>query len=149
MAAPGSEVVALVVRATHVLGMAVLLGGAALLWFHLLLSRDDEAAPTAIARRLEWVSWGAVGVLVMTGLGNLGALGEGAAGPGSPWGDAFLGKIVLVAALLPLLLFRTLVVVRLAGASQATAGPVLKWCYGTTVLLGGVILGAAVFLSHA
>lgn len=116
-----AEVLSLAVRTVHVLAMAALLGGAVATW---LVAREGLADPLAVAARYEWAFWGAVGVLVATGVGNLGALGP--PGPGSAWGRTLTWKLGLVAAFVLGSLVRTLAVVRAtggAGVGDATATP--------------------------
>lgn len=98
----------LVVRTLHVVAMALLFGGAAVAW---LVVREDVADPLAVAIRYEWLFWASLGVVVLTGVGNLGAVG--APGPETRWGQTFLVKLLLVVAFAVGSLLRTLAVVRL------------------------------------
>ena len=59
--------------------MVVLLGGSAFVWNAL---RTDPAPGTLV--EFEWLFWGTTGAMLVTGVGNLGALG--APGPASRWG---------------------------------------------------------------
>ncbi|WP_435147950.1 CopD family protein [Halobaculum sp. P14] len=82
----------LAVRTVHVLGMVVLLAGSAAVWAGLRVG-DRAAGP--LLRQFECVFWAAMGVMVVTGVGNLGALG--APGPGTRWGAVFTLKLAVVA----------------------------------------------------
>lgn len=128
----------LLVRWLHVLGMAVALGGAVVTWS---LLRQPSAGTTGVAERYERLFWAAVGVLVATGVGNLGELAPGVPGPGTRWGTVLTVKLALLVVLLAFSLVRTLLV-RRAGVG------VLRVCYGaTTVLLVGIV-GLAEVLAH-
>lgn len=81
----------LAVRAVHVLGMAILLGGAAFTW-DVLRTNPDASLRQVVD--YEWVFWGTAGVMLVTGVGNLAAVG--APGPTARWGTVFLPKLLLV-----------------------------------------------------
>lgn len=139
---------ALLVRTLHVLAMAALLGGAALL--AVLAARAHGPACLEAARGYEVLFWGAAGVLVLTGVGNLGAFGDALPPPGSPWGVGFLAKVAAVLLLLPLSMVRTLAVA-LASALPGLSPPVerrLAAAYAATALLAGTIVVLAVGLAH-
>jgi hypothetical protein len=84
-----------VVRTAHLLAMGVMLGGAALCALALHRAHPDAGA---LARRYEWLFWGALGVSVATGVGNLGALGGAPPPSASPWGRALAWKLGLALA---------------------------------------------------
>jgi putative copper export protein len=134
----------LAVRTLHVLTMAVLVGGTLAVWYGY---RTEAVTDPSLARRYEWSFWAALGVLVVTGVGNLGAVG--APGPATAWGRTFLVKLVLVLAVVVGSAVRTLAVVHVtddpAGAVQS---PVVGRLYGaTTVALVAVVVLAEV-LAH-
>lgn len=136
----------LLIRTLHMLGMALLLGGVTVAW---LVIREGAADSLAVAVRYEWLFWLTLGVVVLTGVGNLGAVG--APGPATDWGQAFLVKLLLVVGFVVGSLLRTLVVVRMdrAGVAGGSAGdtPAIRtWtrrAYAATgwVLLAIVVLG--------
>lgn len=97
------------VRAAHLLAMGVMLGGSALCAWT-LLCRAPDAGP--LLRGYEAAFWGALGVSVATGVGNLGAFGEGLPAVSSPWGGALSWKLSLALAGLPLSALRTLLSLR-------------------------------------
>ena len=136
-----SQSLHLAIRTVHVLAMALLVGGAAGLWAAARRRVDDLHV---LARRYEWLFWAALGGLVVTGVGNLGALG--APGPGTRWGRTLLAKLVIVALFVLGSAVRTLAVTR---TDRST--PLAAWgrrAYGlTTVTLLGLVVLAEV-LAH-
>lgn len=139
----------LIVRWAHVAAMATALGGA-LLVAAVVFSRRDAGGSLAVALAYERLFWAAAGILVMTGVGNLGAFGRTLPELGTEWGSALTLKLVAVALLVAISLPRTLTVLRLErGASDGLAvGGTLRTVYaGTVVLLGAIVLIAEV-LAH-
>lgn len=136
----------LAVRGVHLLGMAVLLGGAAFTWN---ACRRDPAASLRQAVDYEWVFWGTAGVMLVTGVGNLAAVG--APGPATRWGTVFLPKLLLVVFLVVGSFLRTLVVLRVRATGVGTAGVAadrLRWSYGATALVLLAIVVAAEVLVY-
>lgn len=135
------------VRTLHVLGMAVLLGGAGALWY---AARRGNGTALSFASPYEWAFWGALGVMVVTGVGNLGALG--APGPESRWGTILIVKLTIVVAFVLGSLVRTVAVARMDVANGGQqAGSATTFCrraYGATAgaLLALVVL--AEVLAH-
>lgn len=143
----------LLVRLVHVLAVAVLLGGAVLAWA--TLARADDRRGSArealsVAASYEWLFWGAVGVVVATGVGNLGAFAPGVPGPGTNWGGTFAVKLLVVVGLLAFSAGRT-VLVRLvasrADAARTATGP-LGSAYAITAVVLAVALALAEVLAH-
>ncbi|MGQ3330656.1 CopD family protein [Halorubrum sp. FL23] len=142
------------VRVLHILGMVVLLGGAGVLWY--AARRGERAAGSddtvvSLAGAYEWAFWGALGVLVLTGVGNLGALG--APRPDTRWGTILIAKLSLVVLFVLGSLVRTLIVAladieRADDSDNALAVPFYRRAYGatTTVLLALVVV--AEVLAH-
>lgn len=131
---------ALVLRAVHVAAMAAALGGALLVtWLAWRLPRERVVD---VAVRYEQVFWLAAGVLVMTGVGNLGAFGVALPPPASMWGRTFIAKLALVAILVIASLPRSLAVLR-----PGSTAPVRALYAATTTLLA-VIAGLAIGLAH-
>lgn len=138
----------LAIRVVHVLGMALLVGGAAFAWgyYRRLPDHPQSDNQQAVAAGYEWLFWGAMGVMVMTGVGNLGALAPGLPGPETAWGTTFTVKVIAVLGLLVGSVVRTLAVTH-----PADAGLNPQWCqraYGVTALaLVGILILAEV-LAH-
>lgn len=142
----------LAVRWLHVLGMALALGGALLTW---LLLRADARVPSAttllVASTYERLFWGAMGLLVMTGVGNLGTLAPSV--PRGAWSATLSAKLLLVVLLVVGSLVRSLLVVerrRDAATARDTAAvdDALRYSYAATVALLGSVLVFAEVLAH-
>jgi hypothetical protein len=134
----------LAIRWLHVAAMAVAFGGAFLVAWLSWRTKDD-VIETAV--RYEQVFWAAAGVLVMTGIGNLGAFGVSLLEPGTSWGTTFIAKLWLVAALILVSLPRSLIVALLvsqAGRASADLRPV----YTTTATMFAVIVALAIVLAN-
>jgi len=147
------EPLSLFVRWAHVVGMAAILGGALLVWW--LTARPfrtdaDGDTRLEIAQRYEWIFWAAIGVQVMTGVGNLGAFGQGLPAPTTAWGLRLTVKLVVVLALALLSLPRTLAVAVLMNRPAAESGrsQVVPGLYAATVMLVLVVVVLAVWLAH-
>jgi putative copper export protein len=132
----------LLVRLAHVLGMAVLLGGAAFTWYTL---RTDAHA-LRFATGYEWAFWVAIGVMLATGVGNLGALG--APGPETDWGRVLTMKLALVFVLVLGSFPRTLAVLRLRRDGSETGTTALRRTYAATTALLLVVVALAEVLAH-
>jgi uncharacterized membrane protein len=152
---------AVAVRTLHVLAVAVLLGGAGLTWLQFRRVADADADerpsahPLALAGSYEWLFWLAVGLVAVTGVGNLGAMAPAIPTEGE-WATTLLVKLGLLLSFLVASVWRTLVVVRVRRASgdessvslSARSVGVLHWSYaGTTVVLV-VLLALAEVLAH-
>lgn len=140
----------LAVRWLHVLGMAVALGGATAAW---RAFRDDavaDAAAIGVAAAYERGFWAAVGVLVMSGVGNLGSLAPFVPDAGTRWGTTFAVKIALVVAVLVLSVVRTLAVHRCRRAARLSASPLrrLRIGYAATALTLAAVVALAEVLAH-
>lgn len=134
---------AIAVRWLHVAAMALALGGALLVAW--LAFREPADRVVAVALRYEQAFWLAAGVLVMTGVGNLGAFGVGLPQPGTGWGMTFSAKLLLVAVIVVASLPRTLVVA-LPGVPPTG---VMRGLYAGTALGLVAVTGLAVTLAHA
>lgn len=138
---------ALLVRWVHVLGMALLLGGAALTW---AIVRDDTS--TRAAATYEWLFWAGAGVLVATGVGNLGSLGATIPDPGTSWGLALSLKLIAVVGLLVGSAVRSLAVVRWLAADRPTVTDAgsrrLAASYAATAVYLTLVVAIAEVLAH-
>jgi len=128
--------------------MAAILGGALLVWW-LGVRRDGAEGRTVVdvAERYEWIFWAAIGVQVMTGVGNLGAFGDALPPSDSAWGTKLIVKLVAVLALAILSVPRTIAVVAMAG-DNAPRPRLLSALYGGTTVMVVAIAGLAVWLAH-
>ena len=152
----------LLVRWAHVLGAAIALGGALLTWMLLVrLDRSpivdgDRVAPDArseraardaalsVATTYEWLFWGALSLLAMTGVGNLGAFAPSL--PGGAWGRTLDRKLLVVVLLLVGSVVRSFLLVR---CRRGDAPPrVLRASYAATTLALGLAVTLAEVLAH-
>jgi hypothetical protein len=147
----GAHPLSLVIRVVHVGAMAFMLGGGVLLLAALFKSKPAASDPqlvvlTPILRQYERYFWLAAGLIVMTGVGNLGAFGASLPGPDSTWGIKLGIKLSLVVILFLLSLPRTLLAAR-RPAGAALSGPARAVSMATTLLLV-LILFLGVSLAH-
>jgi hypothetical protein len=140
---PLSTATHLFVRWVHVLAMAVALGGAALAWGVSYVA--DAETILAVATTYEFAFWGALGVLVMTGIGNLGALAP--AVPRGRWGAALLVKLGLVLLLLVGSVLRS-ATVRAARDAPAPATTALERGYALTAAALVAVVALAAVMAH-
>ena len=138
----------LFVRSAHVAGMAAILGGSLLVWW--LASRRsplEDRLIIRVAERYEWIFWGAIGLQVMTGVGNLGAFGNALPPPESAWGTRLTVKLAAVLLLALLSVPRTLAVNAISFEDKRPRLSLAALYGGTTASAIG-ILGLAVWLAH-
>ncbi len=147
----------LLVRWIHVIFMAILLGGAALLWsWRFRPNVIGQALPASaflsVAERYEGLAWLGIGLLVLTGIGNLAAFREGLPGWNTPWGNKLIAKLLSYLFFMIFSLFRSMVVVRLGmDSGEAESSPnwrLLRFFYAGTALFAILILFLAVWLAH-
>lgn len=124
--------------------MAVAFGGAFLVAWLSWRTRD-HVIETAV--RYEQVFWAAAGVLVMTGIGNLGAFGVSLLEPSTAWGTTLVAKLWLVAALIVVSLPRSLVVALLASQAGRTSVD-LRAVYTITTAMFAAIVALAIVLAN-
>jgi hypothetical protein len=127
--------------------MAAILGGALLVWWLGVRRKGTNAGIVVdVAQRYEWIFWAAIGVQVMTGVGNLGAFGDALPSPDSAWGTKLIVKLLAVLALAILSVPRTMAVVAMAGDRTPQPGLLSALYGGTTAIVVG-IAGLAVWLA--
>lgn len=141
----------LAVRWAHVVGMALALGGAGFVWLLLRETDGDTALSSttlAAAAAYERLFWAAMGLLVMTGVGNLGSLAPGI--PGGEWSATLMAKLLLVVAVVFGSLVRSLLVVeaRRDDGSATVAADSLRRSYAATTLALGAVVVLAEVLAH-
>jgi hypothetical protein len=131
--------------------MALVFGGA-LLVLATAYGNDDHGGQLAIAaaERYEWAFWFAIGLLAMTGVGNLAAFGASLPSPSTPWGTTFELKLVAVVAIAVLSVPRTLAIAMFATTQPASARAreTLLTLYGLTVIALALVLALAIRLAH-
>jgi putative copper export protein len=144
---------AFLVRWLHVSSASFLLGGALLLFILFQVSKRrgaDRQTMLDLMQAYEWASWGAIGLIVMTGVGNLGHFGAGLPARDSDWGRDFTLKLALVGFFLAFSAVRSLSVVLVQTQPEPSRRlpPALQGMYGATALFIVAILGVAVALAH-
>jgi hypothetical protein len=140
---PLSTATHLFVRWIHVLAMAVALGGAALAWG---VSHAADAETTlAVATTYERAFWVALGVLAMTGIGNLGAFAPTL--PRGRWGAALLVKLGLVLLFLVGSALRS-ATVRAARDAPVPATTALERGYALTTVTLVTVVALAAVMAH-
>jgi uncharacterized membrane protein len=152
---------AFLIRWLHVSAVAFVFGGALLIFILLNLtngSRDVAARRVVfdLMRAFEWAFWASLGLVVATGVGNLGHFGSSLPEPRSEWGRELTVKLALVLAFLIFSAVRTLAVVsaaaRLEEGERRTSRRVMKQVgdlYGATAVFVVGIIGLAIALAHA
>ncbi|WP_396612685.1 hypothetical protein ACH9L7_05260 [Haloferax sp. S1W] len=141
-----SSVSALLVRFVHVSGVALLLGGAVFVWYACrTVGVDDDRVRLAVG--YEWVFWGAIAAMLVTGVGNLGALG--APGPSTRWGSILTLKLGVVTVFVVGSFLRTFVVLTVERHSiSALRRLTLEQAYGATAWTLVLLVGLAEVLAH-
>lgn len=148
-----AETLHLVVRLLHVLAVTLFVGGSVLLWlgFHRATAANETAVVHATAESYEWLFWAAVGVVVATGVGNLGSLAPGVPGPGTAWGSTLAVKLPAVVLFLVGSVVRTVLVDsidRVPVSHNAAIRRTLARSYGATALYLVVVVALAEVLAH-
>src|SRR5574341_260977 len=107
--------VTFVIRWAHALAMMIVVGGSASLFISFLRplgEREPARDPARLRAAIgyEWVFWMAIGLLVLTGVGNAGAFAGHLPTPETLWGRKFVLKLFGVLALILVSFFRTCLV---------------------------------------
>lgn len=137
----------LAIRGVHLLAMALLFGGSVLTW---AVFRTGGDARLRAAETYEWLFWAGAGLLVVTGVGNLGALAPAVPDLDTAWGLTFGLKLVAVVGLLVGSSVRTLAVVRWTDAAPVPSA-VERWfrlAYAATAGYLLVVVSLAEVLAH-
>ncbi len=147
---------AFLVRWLHVSAVAFVFGGALLIFVLLYFASGNRDASARrmifdLMRAFEWGSWASLGIVVATGVGNLGHFGEALPDSEDGWGKQLMLKLSLVVVFLLFSVVRTLAVASAASRPieeapkhQRTLGSL----YGVTAAAIGSIVGVAVALAH-
>jgi putative copper export protein len=148
---------AFVVRLVHVGSASLLFGGALLIFILLRLSKRKPGEPgwsvvQDVMRIYEWAAWVSLGLIVATGIGNLGHYGDALPGPRTEWGRELTVKLGLVLVFLVVSAVRTLAVLMAAGDAIATVPSrvlnALRSLYGATAVIIAGIVAMAISLAH-
>ncbi|WP_136589870.1 hypothetical protein [Salinigranum halophilum] len=136
------------VRWLHVLAATVAVGGGVLTWLRFRVEPFDGEGRDAVrlARAYEWLFWAAVGTLVMTGVGNLGAFAPTL--PGGAWRTTLDAKLALVVVVLVGSAVRTRLLVRVRRSAGGVPMRLLRRAYGATALGLVALLTLAEVLAH-
>ncbi len=140
------------IRCIHVVSMAFLLGGALLLWA--TSSRkppldEQNRLFLFLSHRYELFFWLAIGVQVITGIGNIGSFGTGLPGPASPWGVKLILKLSAVMIFVLLSLPRSIFIDRVSNLQLPTSNfqSSRRLYVFTALFLAGIVVGAE-YLAH-
>jgi subtilisin family serine protease len=136
----------LTVRWLHVLAATIAVGGSVLTWAVCRTAENDPdiGGVVSVARGYEWLFWAAVGALVMTGVGNLGAFAPTL--PGGRWRATLDLKLGLLVVVLVGSALRTSLLVRLPRRSDSAR--ILRAAYGATAVGLVAVLTLAEVLAH-
>jgi hypothetical protein len=124
--------------------MATIFGGALLVSWLSVGTRPEHLITIAV--RYEQIFWAGIGVLVMTGIGNLGAFGLALPSPSTAWGETFVAKLWFIGVLIVLSLPRSLIVARARRGSGDVRA--LRALYPLTTAVIALVAGLAVWLAH-
>lgn len=124
---------ALTVRWIHFVGLATILGGA-------IAVALPPTPSIVLARRYEYIFWGAIGLVVVSGIGNVGYLAPSVPEFGSRWGQLFALKLLVVFGLIVMSLVRTGIIVQTLDES-----PDRRW-YALTALWTILLVAIAVVM---
>jgi hypothetical protein len=141
-----NESIALTIRWVHGVAMSAALGGALLMTWLTWRVPADRVLDLAV--RYEQLFWAATGLLVMTGVGDLAALGTNLPRPATEWGRTFTTKLWLIAALVAISLPRSLAALRLAARTVSAPSSWLRTVYAVTTAALAWIVAFAIGLAH-
>lgn len=148
----------LLIRWLHVSSVAFILGGALLIFILLHVTHRNQDASSRrvlqdLMRIFEWGSWASIGLVIATGIGNLGHFGASLPDARSDWGKELTLKLGLVVVFLLFSGIRSLAVA--VASTQSEDQPMtprarrsLAGLYGATAVLVTSIMGVAVALAH-
>lgn len=142
-------VTTLAVRWLHVLAATVAVGGSVLTWLRFRLGpADGDGLDDAllVARGYEWLFWAAIGTLVMTGIGNLGAFAPTL--PGGRWRTTLDVKLGVLTLVLVGSAVRARLLWRVDTASTRPPARLLQRVYGVTAVSLVALLTLAEVLAH-
>lgn len=150
-------------RLLHLLGMAVLVGGAVAVAIHGAgrggaEQRDgagdagDARAMLYAAARYERLFWPVLAVQALTGIGNVGLMGPQAPGLGGPWSVLFGAKLLVIIVVLATSLVRTGLVAQLLAEPDRRLSDhgsrVLRIGYGASAVALSAVVLLAIGMAH-
>jgi hypothetical protein len=141
------------IRSVHLASVSYLVGASVLLILVLLVAQREGLLTSRslleVLRAYEWGFWAALGAAAMTGIGNLGALGDSLPPPNTEWGRELTLKLGLVVVFLTISLVRTvsLTLIGPPGAVPESLATVRR-LYAATAITGASIMAVAVALAH-
>ncbi|HEX6305124.1 MAG TPA: hypothetical protein VFZ76_13100 [Anaerolineales bacterium] len=145
-------------RWVHVASMAVIFGGSFLMWAAARRYRSGEEYLSGskgllwLSTQYEWFFWGGLGLLALTGVGNIGNFGASLPGTNSAWGSRLLAKLIVGLVLALFSSVRTWVIAWLNRREEDLAisrtASLIQNLYAGTTLVIIAILVLAVSLSH-
>lgn len=149
-----SHALSFVIRWVHVVSTTLLLGGAGLI--ALLAARgsvkQDGRAWLKFAEGYEGWFWLALGIQVLTGVGNLGAFGAALPTSDTAWGTRMMLKLGAVLIFVLFSLLRTTLIVLFDNAEGiALRAPLSRFvtvAYASTALILVAVLWLAMALAH-
>ena len=161
MITDGATPLAFLIRWVHVVSMAFLFGGAVLLWLLSMKSKipresgnesGKEGLVLAAAEKYEWLFWFVIGLIVMTGVGNLGVFGSGIPDRHTVWGWKLAIKLFAVMIFILLSLLRTLLITYLSAVGNRVISvpeqKIVRDIYAGTSLFSAALIFLALSLPH-
>lgn len=124
---------AAMVRWTHFVAMGTVLGGA-------VVVAVSDRPPATLVRRYEYLFWVAIGLVVVTGIGNIGQFTPRVPEFGSRWSQLFTLKLFGILGLLVISIIRTGLVVRIPKGGV----PDRRWYLLTTIWVAAIVAVAVV-----
>ncbi|KTG07529.1 CopD family protein [Haloferax profundi] len=141
-----SSLSALVVRFVHVVGVTLLVGGSVFVW-NAIRTVGVGYDTVRFATHYEWLFWGTMAVMVVTGVGNLGSLGP--PGPTTRWGTLLTAKLGVVTVFVVGSFVRTLAVLTTRRRGVARVGEDrFRQFYSSTSVTLVLVVALAEVLAH-
>lgn len=147
--------IALIIRFVHVISAGILIGGSTLVWVVARKFPKDAMSLRSFittVEQYEWIFWGTIGLLVMTGVGNLGSFGTHVPEHATRWGHTLSFKFIGTICLLLISLVRTLLICQVMAAKNRQLTPtgvgILRQFYAGTTILTTLLILLALSLAH-
>jgi len=134
-------------RLLHLLGMGVLVGGAVVVAWSAAGAAAAQTRLLDLAVRYERLFWPVLAIQVLTGVGNIGALGQTLPGPATAWGGWLALKFIAIGVVVVASLVRTFAVAWLVTEpDRVLVGRGQAW-FGRLYWASATLLAAVVFLA--